>query len=274
MSKKRTGVLVALSATALLVVGGLAWEQVFPNRQANASEDASQLAQASAGTSAATDDQSEQALTYTPLPAIPADYDPSAGHFEYPEGYDTSKGEFVYPDDPYDAPHFKRYKEPEDDETVIPFGTSNTPRVQTIIPVDKGVLLNNKVKEERATYPDGTKRNHATFDWDGDMLVRVSDATYYKNLSKAPQDIQDKMAGKHGTGDMSVLEVHVTLKNVSATPRQFDNSDRPAHFNASVFTFLVWRLDISLPPKSKQTTTGILITISPWEARPHSSCCI
>lgn len=34
MSKKRTGVLVALSATALLVVGGLAWEQVFPNRQA------------------------------------------------------------------------------------------------------------------------------------------------------------------------------------------------------------------------------------------------
>lgn len=86
MSKKRAGVLVALSATALLVVGGLAWEPVFPNRQANASEDTSQLAQASAGTSAATDDQSEQALMYTPLPTIPADYDPSAGHFEYPEG--------------------------------------------------------------------------------------------------------------------------------------------------------------------------------------------
>lgn len=66
------------------------------------------------------------------------------------EGYDTSKGEFVYPDDPYDTPHFKRYKEPEGDETVIPFGTSNMPRVQTIIPVDKGVLLNNKVEEERA----------------------------------------------------------------------------------------------------------------------------
>lgn len=47
------------------------------------------------------------------------------------------------------------------------------------------------------------------------------------------------MVGKHGTGDMSVFEVHVTLKNVSATPRQFDNSDRPTHFNASVFTFPV-----------------------------------
>lgn len=147
MSKKQTGVLVTLSATALLVVGGLAWEQVFPNRQANASEDASQLAQASAGTSAATDDQSEQALTYTPLPAIPADYDPSAGHFEYPEGYDTSKGEFVYPDDLYDAPHFKRYKEPEGDETVIPFGTSNTPRVQTIIPWTKACFSTTRLKK-------------------------------------------------------------------------------------------------------------------------------